>query len=193
MQGDSQSEAYCRFADGPWRDVPRHAATEHAIDDPYELPTAGKKLPRGAPRTATSAALYDFVDEIGDQQRRSHDRPASQAAYRFRVKPGLPPWGPHVCFRRVHTLVERVVRWSSCAILLSVTKRKKAQQAEPLSINVLCVQCSLGNRITLPSTHSSISGSGKSVNSMCFENTTLPLPSSQERVAVELMTTNFHD
>jgi hypothetical protein len=93
----------------------------------------------------------------------------------------------------VQTLVEKAVRWSSCAILLSVTKRKRAQQAEPLSINVLCVQCSLGNRITLPSTHSSISGSGKSVNSMCFENTTLPLPSSQERVAVELVTTNFHD
>jgi hypothetical protein len=34
------------------------------------------------------------------------------------VKPGLPPWGPHVRFRRVQTLVRQVVRWSSCAILL---------------------------------------------------------------------------
>jgi hypothetical protein len=32
-------------------------------------------------------------------------------------KPGLPPWGPHVRFRRVQTLVGRAVRWSSCAIL----------------------------------------------------------------------------
>jgi hypothetical protein len=34
------------------------------------------------------------------------------------VKPGLPPWGPHVRFRRVQT-IRRAVRWSSCAILLS--------------------------------------------------------------------------
>ena len=33
-------------------------------------------------------------------------------------KPGLPPWGPHVRFRRVQTLVREGVRWSSCAILL---------------------------------------------------------------------------
>jgi hypothetical protein len=30
-----------------------------------ELPTAAKKLSRGAPRTATSDALYDFIHKIG--------------------------------------------------------------------------------------------------------------------------------
>ena len=32
------------------------------------------------------------------------------------VKPGLPPWRPHVRFRRVQTLVRDVRRCSSCAI-----------------------------------------------------------------------------
>ena len=35
------------------------------------------------------------------------------------IKPGLPPWWPHVRFRRVQHWSGRAVRWSSCAILLA--------------------------------------------------------------------------
>ena len=39
-----------------------------------------------------------------------------------KVKPGLPPWGPHVRFRRVQTLVREAVRWSRSAILHSAKR-----------------------------------------------------------------------
>ena len=38
-----------------------------------------------------------------------------RGAQQLWVKPGLPPWGPHVRFRQVQTLVGRAVRWSSGA------------------------------------------------------------------------------
>jgi IS5 family transposase len=38
------------------------------------------------------------------------------------VKSGLPPWGPHVRFRRVQTLVREAVRWSRSAILHSAKR-----------------------------------------------------------------------
>ena len=45
-------------------------------------------------------------------------------------------------------------------------------------------QYSLGNRMVLSVYQRAIASSGKSVNSICLLNTSLPLPSSQASVAV---------
>src|SRR6266851_5517351 len=43
----------------------RFRRNKSALTHLCELPTAAKKLSRGAPQTATSDALYDFIDIVG--------------------------------------------------------------------------------------------------------------------------------
>jgi hypothetical protein len=43
----------------------RFRRNKSALTHLHELPTAAKKLSRGAPRTATSDALYDFIGIVG--------------------------------------------------------------------------------------------------------------------------------
>ena len=52
-------------------------------------------------------------------------------------KPGLPPWGPHVRFRRVQTLVRRADRWfdfAQGAALHAVAPHLQASEQQNLEL-----------------------------------------------------------
>ena len=63
------------------------------------------------------------------------------------VQPGLPPWGPHVRFRRVQTLVRRAVRWfdfAQRAALRAVAPHLQASEQQNLELQ---------NRLTREARH----------------------------------------
>ena len=70
-----------------------------AADEPELLKTLASLARRKGARVANRSAAFTVSDAA------TVKRPRDIEEHVRRVKPGLPPWGPHVRFRQVQTLV----------------------------------------------------------------------------------------